>query len=171
MDYFGVRRSIFMTYRMLVRAFSCTALAVLFFGSTCTAVMLKDVTKKDVANTHRCHFIVACKMVKDRQAGVCYCAYESDAGDMTCVDTAYIGLVPGVTATSTGVEQCAEMVKAITDEKEQDEFLFATAAEVDTMSLECPLHKKSAAVAHFPHTSTVTSTIVGCTALVSASFF
>jgi hypothetical protein len=57
-----------------------------------------------------------------------------------------------------------------TVEKEEDEFLFATAAEVDNLSLECPPMKKSAAVAHFARAPATTAMMVGCMVVLSASF-
>jgi len=153
-----------MGYHVFAKCVYGLGLSVIFLSNLGSATVLKNVRSKDVANIHRCHFITACTMVKKIQAADAYCAYVSDQGDVTCVpqnnaDHAHLGLDTA--------GNCIKLVEMLTEEKDQDEFLSVITDDVDSLSLECPMKKKSAAVSQYSHANMAMGTIVGSAMLLA----
>jgi len=153
-----------MGYHMFAKCVYGLALSVVFLSNLGSAAVLKNVRSKDVTNMHRCHFIAACTMVKKILAADAYCAYVSDQGDITCMpqnnaDHAHLGLDTA--------GNCVKLVEMFTDEKDQDEFLSVMTGDVDSLSLECTVTKKSTASSQYSNAKMVMGTIVGSAMLLA----
>ena len=153
-----------MGYHVFAKCVYGLGLSVIFLSNLGSAAVLKNVRSKDVANIHRCHFITACAMVKKLQAADAYCAYLSNEGDITCVphndaDNTYPSLDTA--------GNCVKLVETATEEKDQDEFLSVISDDIESLNLECPMKKKSAAVSQYSHANMAMGTIVGSAMLLA----